>query len=185
MSKKIPAHATCVFKGEIFDVYQWQQELFDGSHATFECLKRRNTVVVIPMQGDTVFYAEQEQPGKPPFISLFGGRAENDEEALETAKRELLEETGLASDDWQQLYAVDLTSKLDWTIYYFVARNCQKVQEPQLDGGEKITLRTTSLDNFISEVIGNPRFAEKELQHRLYSAFNPAAATQLISQLKA
>ncbi len=34
----IPDHATCVFRGMLFDVYQWQQEMFDGSIETFEML---------------------------------------------------------------------------------------------------------------------------------------------------
>lgn len=36
----IPEQAGCVFHGEIFDVYQWQQEMFDGSYERFEMLRR-------------------------------------------------------------------------------------------------------------------------------------------------
>ncbi len=39
---KIPPNAKRVFKGIIFDVYQWQQKMFDGSKETFEMLKRAN-----------------------------------------------------------------------------------------------------------------------------------------------
>ena len=62
---KIPDNAKLVFKGVIFDVYQWQQELFDGSQATFEALKRPGTVQVIPTVGDRVLLSYEEQPGKP------------------------------------------------------------------------------------------------------------------------
>lgn len=41
-SKKIPDHAELVFKGVLHDVYQWQQEAFDGSFLTFEAIRRRN-----------------------------------------------------------------------------------------------------------------------------------------------
>lgn len=30
-AKLIPAEAECKFRGELFDVYQWPQEMFDGS----------------------------------------------------------------------------------------------------------------------------------------------------------
>ena len=72
--KKIPDHAKRVFQGVIFDVYQWQQELFDGSIETFEALRRPNTLMVIPTMGDTILLAEEVQPGKGRFLSLFGGR---------------------------------------------------------------------------------------------------------------
>ena len=37
---KIPKNATKVFSGKTFDVYQWEQEMFDGSKKIFEKLKR-------------------------------------------------------------------------------------------------------------------------------------------------
>lgn len=46
---KIPSHATKVFSGVIFDVYQWEQELFNGNIATFEALRRPSTVIIIPV----------------------------------------------------------------------------------------------------------------------------------------
>lgn len=46
-TKLIPSQAECKFKGEIFEVYQWPQELYDGSVATFEMLRRADTVKVV------------------------------------------------------------------------------------------------------------------------------------------
>ncbi len=175
---KIPAHAACVFKGAIFDVYQWQQPMYDGSTATFECLKRPDTVVVIPTQGDTIFYAEQEQPNKGPYLSLFGGRSDEGEAPLEAAKRELLEETGFQSDDWELLASNPFRGKIEWTIHYFIARNCVKVAEQKLDGGEKITILSTDADTFLKDIVSDPRFYEPELKDNVYSAFNPAKAAE-------
>lgn len=59
-----------MFKGVIFDVYQWEQEMFDGTTQTFEKLKRPDTIMVIPVTEDgKIILTEQEQPGKKPFIS--------------------------------------------------------------------------------------------------------------------
>lgn len=181
---KIPAHAQRVFQGEIFDVYQWPQAMYDGSTKTFECLKRPDTVVVIPTQGDTVFYAEQEQPNKGPYLSLFGGRMEDGEEPLEAAKRELLEETGFVSDDWELLVSNPFRGKIEWTIHYFIARNCRKVAEQTLDGGEKITLLSTDIDGFLQNVVSSPRFYEPELKDAIYSAFNPLKAQEFKHKLQ-
>ena len=46
-AKLIPKQAECKFRGELFDVYQWPQKLFDGSMSTFEMLKRDDTVVIV------------------------------------------------------------------------------------------------------------------------------------------
>lgn len=45
-SQLMPEHAECVFSGKIFDTYQRNQTMYDGSIATFEKVKRTDTVVV-------------------------------------------------------------------------------------------------------------------------------------------
>lgn len=180
---RIPSHAARVFKGVIFDVYQWEQEMFDGSTATFECLKRPNTVLVIPMIGDTVYYSRQEQPNKEPFLSLLGGRADEGEEPLETAKRELLEEAGLESDEWLELRKYSIPGKFDWDVYYYVARNCRKTAEQNLDSGEKIEIRETDLDSFLSDIVADPSFREHSFKGEVFSAFNSDVAEKLRDEM--
>lgn len=150
----IPPQAKRVFKGIIFDVYQWEQELYNGKTAVFEKLKRPDTAIIIPVLPDgTIIIADQEQPDKAPFIGLLGGRVDEGEESLEAAKRELKEESGYESDDWSLFSAVQPISKMDWTIFTFVARNCKKTGDQNLDGGEKVTLRTVSLDELMEMVV--------------------------------
>lgn len=146
---KLPPQAKCVFKGVIFDVYQWEQEMFDGSHETFEMLKRPDTVAVITVVGDKILVGEQEQPGIARFVSLPGGRVEMGEEPLVAAKRELLEETGYASADWEPWFSFEPHQKIEWAVHCYIARAAKKVQEPHLDAGEKITTKLISFDEFI------------------------------------
>lgn len=47
LAKVIPEQAELKFHGVIFDVYQWPQEMFDGSTETFEMLRRADTVKII------------------------------------------------------------------------------------------------------------------------------------------
>ena len=56
MSKKnkLPKNARRVFKGEIFEVWQWPQKMYDGSTETFEMLKRPDTTQVIATVGDKI-----------------------------------------------------------------------------------------------------------------------------------
>jgi ADP-ribose pyrophosphatase len=151
---KIPDSAKLVFKGKIFEVFQWEQELYDGSKATFEALRRPGTIQIIPTAGEKVYLSHEEQPNKPLSFTFLGGRQEENEEPLVTAKRELLEEAGLQSSDWELLKVYESEGKIQWDTYLFVARNCQKVQEPHLDAGEKIEVKEVNWDEFLEIVSG-------------------------------
>lgn len=169
-AQPIPEHAKCVFKGVMFDVYQWEQELYNGTTTTFEKLKRADTVVVYPVLPDgRILLAEQEQPGKESFISAAGGRVDEGEEVFDAAKRELLEETGYEADEWILWKTVQPGSKIDWTIYSFIAKGLRKVADLNLDGGEKITPKPVTFEEFL-EMGTNDRFGEKEIVPELLLA---------------
>ncbi len=168
--EQLPPNAKLAFKGEIFEVWQWEQKMFDGSAETFEQLRRPNSVLVIPVVGDKILIQIQEQPHRPkPFPSLPGGRCAWDEEPLEAAKRELLEETGYTSENWILWKEFQPVNKIIWTVYTYIAKDCQHRQPPQLDAGEKISTRLISFDEFLM-LSEEPNFYEKELVGSLLRA---------------
>jgi ADP-ribose pyrophosphatase len=178
---KIPEQAKKVFSGVIFDVYQWDQEMYDGTTEVFEMLKRQDTTEVLATVGDKIMIQDQEQPNKSRFWSLPGGRIELGEDPLLGAKRELIEESGYVSDHWELVSAKMPTSKMDWTIYVYVARHCRKVQQMQLDVGEKIELRWVTLDELIEMVdSGTLAQIEQDLRVRFVRAkYNAEAKNEL------
>lgn len=176
----IPAHAKRVFKGRIFDVYQWEQEMFDGTTEIFEKLKRPDTVVVYPVLPDgRIILTEQEQPGKEPFIGATGGRVDEGEGVLEAAKRELLEESGYKAEKFILWDAQQPIGKIDWAIYTFIAKGLKKVADINLDAGEKITLKPVTFDEFL-EMGTDERFMEKAVKGTLREAvLNPEKKEEL------
>lgn len=146
---QIPSHATKVFQGILFSVWQWEQKLYDGTTTTFEALKRTGTILIIPTQKESVFLSYEEQPMKERSYTLLGGRQEENEDPLVTAKRELLEETGMESHDWELFQTIHSEGKVQWDTYVFIARNCIKIQEQKLDAGERIEVKKVSFNEFL------------------------------------
>ncbi len=144
----IPKHAKKVFKGELHEIYQWEQERFDGSTATWEVSTRPDSTQVLAVKDGKLLMAEEEQPNLKPFYGFFGGRLEGKEKPLENAKRELLEEAGLVSDDWELYKEYPLPGKTRFTLYFYIARNCKKVQEQDLEVGERIDVMELTLKEF-------------------------------------
>lgn len=164
----LPPHAKPVFKGILFDVWHWEQKMFDGSTETFERIVRPDTVSTIATAGDKIIIEEQEQPARESsFFSLPGGVADHGESPLDEAKREFLEETGYASDDWEFWQHFLSTSRVIWTSHYFIARNCRKIQEPHLDAGEKIALRFLPFDEFLM-LSEDPKFRGVDIANMLF-----------------
>lgn len=153
----LPPNAHLVFKGVIFETWQWEQEMFDGSKATFERIWRCPTVEVIATVGDKILLEEQGQPDKKDNLNFPSGRADQSEDLLLEAKRELLEETGYQSGDWSVFLKHIKDGKLLQEVRYFIARNCTKVQEPNLDAGEKIRTKLITFDELIA-LAQEPRF---------------------------
>lgn len=162
-AQPIPEDAKCVFEGVLFDVYQWEQALFDGSKVVFEKVRRPDTVVVVPVLPDgSVLLSRQEQPGRSSFISALGGRVGDGEDPVSAARRELLEESGYEADEWRLWFAVHPTTKVDWVVFAFIARGLRKVSGVRLDGGEKIGLTPMRFEEFL-ELAHDPGFIEKEM----------------------
>jgi ADP-ribose pyrophosphatase len=183
--KKIPDNAKKVFEGIIFDVYHWEQEMFDGSFSTFEALKKRDSVTVVAICDGMILLNEEEQPGKPSFIALPGGMCDKEDiDSLSSAKRELLEETGVESNDWSLWFISDpwKAAKVDWNNYFYIAKNCQKASEPKLDPGERIVSRYITFDEFL-ELRNNPRGRNKDLIPLLEKAASSEEEKQKLKDL--
>jgi len=153
----IPETAERVFKGIIFDVYHWQQEMFDGTTRTFEMLRRPDTVQVIAVKDEKIVVLQEEQPGRHPFFGIPGGRHDREAESeLDAAKRELLEETGLTFSNWKLVSVVQPQPKMDYFVYRFLATGFERQTPIEKDPGENIIVRLLDFDE-VKKIANSPK----------------------------
>lgn len=149
---RIPQQAQCVFSGVRSEVYQWDQEMYDGSYTTFELLRFLDGAFTIAITDEgKILITEQEQPAKDhPFLGLPGGSFDSpDEGALACAQRELLEETGYESHDWTLWHTFDGTGNVATFTYFYIARHIHQIQDIRSDPGEKIRTFTLDFEEFL------------------------------------
>lgn len=160
-AKLIPPQAVQAFKGIIFDTYQWEQELFDGSKTTYEMLKRPDSVRVLAIVDGKIVITKQEQSFVGNFIDLPGGFHDREgENELDAAKRELKEETGVECKHWKLLEAVQLQNKIEQFNYLFLAYdavegNTVETRTQKLDAAEKVEVLYLSLEE-VKQIYNDP-----------------------------
>lgn len=105
----------------------------------------------------SVFTKEGEEPSDPSERSQDELLAED---ALDAAKRELLEETGYVSDEWEHLLSVPSNATIsDNYAHIYAARNCRKAADQDLDEMEFLNV-VRHTDDEIGELIHHGDFKQ-------------------------
>jgi ADP-ribose diphosphatase len=147
-ARLIPPEAKKVFEGVIYDVYHWPQQMFDGRTATFEMLKRKDSIKVLAIKDDKLIFLQDEQPTLGTSTALPGGRHDVEGETeLECAKRELREETGFIFKTWKLIGVHQPSIEVEWFVYLFLASDFVRQEESHNDGGERITVQELTLSD--------------------------------------
>ncbi len=173
------------FEGKKYRVYQWDQELFDGTIAIFERVEHLPTVTIFAIQDNKIIIQKQIQPNVDrEFYSLPGGGIDGDEKALDAAKRELMEEEGMESSDWEYWWEGGRqTSSYSWANHIYIARNCKKVEEPDLDAGERIEHHLFTPEEFFT-LLDHADFRHQDILPELLTIrSNPEKREAFLAQL--
>ncbi|MDD3647856.1 MAG: NUDIX hydrolase [Candidatus Dojkabacteria bacterium] len=167
----IPKHAKRVFSGIIFDIYQWEQRMFDGSTTTFEKAKKKSdSVNVLPITKEgKIILCKQKQPQERAFTGALGGRIDLKETPLRAAKRELLEESGYKAKKFILLNASQPDIKVDWVCYTFIAKSLITAKAPETDSGERIRLIEVTFDEYM-KIITQDNYRDNEISLFLLKA---------------
>ncbi len=171
MGNIIPPEAKKVFSGIRTDIYQWDQEMYDGSVEIFECIRFIDGAFVIAvLPNGRILITQQEQPARHHFIWLPGWAFDFPEELpIDCAERELLEETGYKSDDIELWHIHEGTNNTIVSTYFYIAHDCYKVWAIEPDPGEKIELMDITFDEFLL-LSENIEFTHWPLLPYLFSA---------------
>ena len=140
----------------IFDVYEVVRQSQDGRTGKFMTVSCRDWVVIVPVFKDEdgvvrVIVEQQYRHGSDSVTREFpAGLVESDENALDAALRELLEETGLRAGKVTMLGNLSPNNAfMSNRQYFFLAEELEKVSGQELDPNEEIDLIALPLDEVI------------------------------------
>jgi 8-oxo-dGTP pyrophosphatase MutT (NUDIX family) len=110
-------------------------------------------VVALTPEGKVVVVRQYRFGSGSLTTEIPAGIIEPGETSQEAAQRELSEETGYSSEEWEYLgYVEPNPAYLDNRCHHWLARNATKTGEPELDEGEDVAVGELSLDEIRSEV---------------------------------
>ena len=127
-----------VYDGALLKVRRDVVRLPDGSQGAREYIRHPGAVAIVALFDDGAVLLERQfrYPHGREFIEVPAGKLEPGEPQLDTAKRELLEETGYVAQDWTRLGVIHTAiAYTDEAIHLFLARRLS-AGERKLDQGE-------------------------------------------------
>jgi len=119
----------------------------DGKAGSFFVIESPDwaNVIAITKQNEVVLIEQFRHGIEKSILEIPGGMVDDGEVAEAAAKRELLEETGYSSDNWIFLgKSYPNPAIQNNTIHHYLARDCEKTEEPCFDEHENIAVRLAS-----------------------------------------
>ena len=113
-------------------------------------------VVALDEKNRVILKSEYRYPIDSTLIEIPGGVIEDNGDPLETAQRELLEETGYSSKQWEYIgvYYDHPTRDIN-NIHIFLAVNVFKAAEQNLEASEDISFNFTPIAEAVQMVMDN------------------------------
>jgi len=138
-----------VFAGKLLDVRRDRVRLPDGNECCREYIRHQGAAVVIAQRNDgrILFVRQHRYPLRRTFLELPAGKIDPGENILETARRELLEESGFLASDWRHLGVMHpCVGYSNERIEIYFARGLSGGAEQKLDQNEFLDVLSLTLD---------------------------------------
>ena len=134
--------------GALLQVHRDRVQLPDGREATREYVRHPGAAIILPVldDGRLLMVRQYRYPVGAETLEFPAGMIDPGEPSLETARRELLEETGHVAGVLEfAFHVLPCVGYADERIDYFLARGLRHVGHPGEDG-EFLAVETVSLD---------------------------------------
>jgi ADP-ribose pyrophosphatase len=127
-----------VYSGKLLRVQRDRVRLPDGSETLREYIRHPGAVAIVALfdDGRVLLERQHRYALRRDFIEIPAGKLDHGESHLDTAKRELLEETGYVASDWRRLGTIhNAIGYSDEGIELWLAKGLE-LREQQLEPGE-------------------------------------------------
>lgn len=144
-----------VFEGSFLKIDRAQVRLPNDQITSREFIRHSgaSAIVVLDEQGRVVLERQWRTPMGSAIWEIPAGKIDSGETPFEAARRELLEEAGMQSDDWVELGTIhNAIAYSDEKIVIYLARNACAVSGQQLDANEFLTIVPVSLADYEAAV---------------------------------
>ena len=143
-----------VYRGGFLEVKRDRVRLPDGNESNREYILHPGAAVMVPLLDDGRILIERQfrYPLHRVFVEVPAGKRDPGESFIETAQRELLEETGFVARQWAFLTRLHpAIGFADEVLEIFLCRDLT-YQERRLDHGEFLHTEAVTLDWLMSEL---------------------------------
>jgi ADP-ribose pyrophosphatase len=137
-----------VYTGDYLKVYRDTVFLPNGASSYREYLKHPGAVMIIPVfdNGDVLVERQYRYPMRQVFVEFPAGKKDAGEAPLETAQRELLEETGYTAQNYTHITDIhNALAYCDEVIHFYIAEDLHDSGQQKLDDNEFVQVMRVPL----------------------------------------
>jgi ADP-ribose pyrophosphatase len=137
-----------VYTGDYLKVYRDTVFLPNGASSYREYLKHPGAVMIIPVfdNGDVLVERQYRYPMRKVFVEFPAGKKDAGEAPLETAQRELLEETGYTAQNYTHITDIhNALAYCDEVIHFYIAEDLHDSGQQKLDDNEFVQVMRVPL----------------------------------------
>ena len=137
-----------VYTGDYLKVYRDTVSLPNGASSYREYLKHPGAVMIIPVfdNGDVLVEQQYRYPMRQVFVEFPAGKKDAGEAPLETAQRELLEETGYTAQNYTHITDIhNALAYCDEVIHFYIAEDLHDSGQQKLDDNEFVQVMRVPL----------------------------------------